>query len=164
MNRLILIPITIKEANLFVANFHRHNKPTGGGKFAVGAELDGLLVAVAIVGRPIARMLNDNYTAEVLRTCTSLAAPKNANSFLYGACWRACRAMGYRKLITYTLATESGSSLRGAGWKVVGKVAPSAAKNWGSSARKREWQPIFGQAKLRWEVSDNIQPLLVARS
>jgi hypothetical protein len=148
--KLITIPITIKEANEFVFNFHRHNRPVTGGKFAIGAEWDGKMVGVVIVGRPIARLLNDDYTAEVYRTCTSPGAPPNTNSFLYGAAWRASKAMGYRKLITYTLQTESGASLRGAGWKVVGEVKPSG--NWGSSKRKREWQPIFGQLKLRWET------------
>ena len=150
-NKLVLIPITLKEANLFVSNFHRHNKPTVGGKFAIGAEFDGLMVGVAIVGRPIARLLNDDYTAEVYRVCISPHAPRNTNSFLYGACWRACKAMGYKKLITYTLQEESGASLKGAGWKIIAEVKPSG--NWGSSKRQREWQPIFGQQKLRWEIA-----------
>lgn len=150
--RLSLIPITIKEANLFVLNFHRHNRPTVGGKFAVGAAFDSEMVGVVIVGRPIARLLNDDFTAEVYRTCCSPAAPKNTNSFLYAAAWRASRAMGYRKLITYILKTESGSSLRGAGWRVVAEVIPSG--DWGSTKRIREWQPIFGQQKLRWEITE----------
>lgn len=147
---LELIPITLREANDFVAQYHRHNGRTSrnGGKWAVGATDGESLVAVAIVGRPIARLLNDGYTAEVLRVCSKPDAPRNCNSFLYGACWRAWRAMGGRKLVTYTLQTESGASLRGAGFVVVAEVSGGG---WDRYNRKRDWQPIYGQQKFRWE-------------
>ena len=154
--KIILMPCTLREANDFVAQFHRHNGRTSrnGGKWAVacGSEDVGM-VAVAIVGRPIARMLDDGFTAEVLRCCSRDAAPKGANSMLYGACWRAWRAMGGRKLVTYTLQTESGASLRGAGWRVVGEVK-GGGWNRPNLDRLRAWQPIYGQQKLRWEVSE----------
>ena len=94
--------MSIQEANEFVANFHRHSKPTQGGKFAIGASCDGLF-GVAIVGRPIARRLDDGFTAEVLRVCVNPNAPKNTCSFLYGRCWRIWQQMGGMKMITYTL-------------------------------------------------------------
>jgi len=74
---------------------------------------------------------------------------------LYGAAWRAWRAMGGKKLITYTLQTESGASLRGAGWKIVGQTQPiKSESNWNKGpSQKREWQPIYGQQKFRWEVA-----------
>ena len=101
---------------------------------------------VAIVEPPRARHLNDGWTAEVTRVCTD-GAP-NACSMLYGACWRAVKALGYTKLITYTLAEEGGASLRGAGWKV---VAESKGGPWSRKARPRvDLHPL--QAKLRWEV------------
>ena len=149
--------MSLREANRFVESFHRHSLPTdnnrpGGGKFAIGASTGDALVGVAIVGRPVARGMQDGVTAEVVRTCTNDKAPKGTNSFLYSRCWRAARAMGYHKLITYTLASESGASLRGAGWKVVAQVEPR--KNpWQGPDRARRWQPIYGQLKLRWEVS-----------
>lgn len=150
---LIAVPITLRQANDFVEQFHRHNRRTSrdGGKFAVGAST-GELVGVAIVGKPIARLLDDGWTAEVLRACCNDHAPKGTNSFLYGCCWRAWRAMGGRKLITYTLTTESGASLRGAGWTVVAECKPGT---WSreKAGRLREWQPIYGQAKLRWEIA-----------
>lgn len=149
---LELVPISLREANDFVTNFHRHSGRTSrdGGKFAIGAAEGGELFGIAIVGRPIARLLNDSFTAEVLRTCTRPEAPKNTNSFLYGACWRAWRAMGGKKLVTYTLQTEGGTSLRAAGWSVVAECAPG---KWDRKNRERRWQPIYGQAKFRWEVS-----------
>lgn len=149
-----LAPITLRKANDFVSTFHRHNGRTtrDGGKFAISAKDGDELVGIAIVGRPIARLMDDGYTAEVLRTCVLPEAPKNVNSFLYGACWRAWRAMGGRRLITYTLKSESGASLRGAGWKVVGEVK---AQTWErpKQNRMRRYQQIYGQEKLRWEVT-----------
>ncbi|MDD5323681.1 MAG: hypothetical protein PHD43_24390 [Methylococcales bacterium] len=147
-----LCPITLREANDFVESFHRHNKRTSrdGGKFAIGLTQGDELVGVAIVGLPLARMLNDGFTAEVLRTCTNDKAEKGAVSKLYSACWRAWRAMGGRKLVTYTLTTESGASLRGAGWSIIAETKP---KGWNGGTRNRSWQPIYGQKKFRWEVT-----------
>ena len=150
---LAVIPITLREANDFVEQFHRHNGRTSrdGGRFAIGATDGAVMWGVAIVGRPLARMLQDGYTAEVLRTCTSPGAPMNACSFLYGRCWRIWQAMGGRRMVTYTLATESGASLRGAGWKLIGETAPAGKDGWSRDGRERRWQPIYGQQKFRWE-------------
>src|SRR5256714_10988635 len=109
------VPLHLREANEFVAKYHRHNLPTVGGKFAVGAALDGKLVGVAIAGRPVARRLDDGRTLEVLRVCSD--GTPNVNSFLYGRVARIARLMGYRKVITYTLEEESGASLRAVGGK-----------------------------------------------
>jgi hypothetical protein len=149
---MIVVPMSLREANNFVAANHRHNGRTSrnGGKFAIGASHDGELIGVAIVGRPISRLLNDSFTAEVLRTCVLDGSPKGSCSFLYSACWRAWRAMGGLKLITYTLQTESGCSLRGAGWRIVAQVVP---QKWDRPNRSRKWQAIYGQQKFRWEVS-----------
>ena len=151
---LDLCPITLREANDFVSSFHRHNGRTSrnGGKYAIGLTYQDELVGVAIVGRPLARMLDDGYTAEVLRVCTTDACPKGGNSKLYRSCWRAWRAMGGKRLVTYTLQTESGASLRGAGWRIVGEVKGGS---WDrpNQKRLRNWQPIYGQQKFRWEVA-----------
>ena len=149
---LTAVPMTLTEANEFVANFHRHNKPTQGGLFAVGASAGDGLVGVGIVGRPVARLLQDGSTCEVTRCCVRDGAPKGTCSFIYGALWRAARALGWRRLVTYTLASESGASLRGAGWKIVGEV-PTRETPWHGPDRARNWQPVYGQQKLRWEVS-----------
>ena len=142
--------MSIQEANEFVANFHRHSKPTQGGKFAIGASCDGLF-GVAIVGRPIARRLDDGFTAEVLRVCVNPNAPKNTCSFLYGRCWRIWQQMGGMKMITYTLQSESGSSLRGVGWKIMGETGGwNENKGW-TTIPNRDWLPIYGQLKFRWE-------------
>lgn len=148
-----LRPIGIAAANQVVRDWHRHNRPTVGGLFAIGVEENGELIGVAIVGRPVARKLQDGYTAEVNRSCTLPTAPKGANSMLYAACWRAWKAMGGRRLVTYTLASESGASLRGAGWKVVAEV-PVSKKPWQGPDRQREYQPVYGQQKFRWEATD----------
>ena len=146
---LEIIPMTISEANEFVDNFHRHNKPTQGGRFAIGASVEEGLVWVPIVGRPVVRMLDDGRTAEVTRVCVVDHAPKNTCSFLYGRCWRIWQQMGGKRMVTYTLQEEAGSSLRGAGWKIVGETKPGG---WDRQNRKRDWQPIYGQLKFRWET------------
>jgi len=146
---LSVTPVTLREANEFVFNFHRHNKPTQGGKFAIGALYNDVVVGVAIVGRPVSAILDNGYTAEVTRLCVNDDAPKNSCSFLYGRCWRIWQQMGGKKIITYTLQSESGSSLKGAGWQIKGEVKPH--DRWTKRGGTREWQPIYGQLKFRWE-------------
>lgn len=95
---LTLVPVTLDEANAFVEKWHRHHKPIPGAKFCIGVANEEDICGVAIVGRPVARMVDDGWTLEVNRTCTD--GTKNANSILYGACRRAAWALGYKKLIT----------------------------------------------------------------
>lgn len=125
---LTIVPITLRAAYEFVELHHRtHSKPSRGHKFSLGVcDDDGVLRGVAIVGRPIARRLDDGLTAEVTRTCTD-GCP-NANSALYGACWRVASAMGYRRLVTYTQEGETGASLTAAGWGLVRGLP--ARKSW----------------------------------
>lgn len=118
--KLEIVPLTFRQAAAFVVENHRHHGVPRGTKFCIGViDEDADLRGVAMVGRPLARAYDDGRTAEVNRTCTD-GCP-NANSALYGACWRTAKAMGYLRLITYTQAEESGASLRGAGWQVVGE-------------------------------------------
>ena len=148
---LQMIPLSIKDANLFVQNFHRHNKPVHGAKFAVGASHKDELVGVAIVGRPVARRLDDGFTAEAVRVCVNDTAPKNTSSFLYGRIWRIWQQMGGKRMITYTLQDESGSSLKGAGYKIIGETGGwEKGKGW-TTRPGREWQPVTGQLKFKWE-------------
>lgn len=148
------VPMDLAEANEFVANFHRHNKPVPGARFSIGASDGAQLVGVAIVSRPVARALqaSGGGVAEVVRCCVRADAPKGTCSFLYAACWRAWRAMGGTRLVTYTLQSESGASLRGAGWQIVAQLAPRDPNQW-RNRPGREWQPVVGQGKLRWEMT-----------
>ena len=148
---ITIVPCMIGEAKEFVTNFHRHNKAPTGALFAVGASDGTRLVGVAIVGRPVARHQQDGSTVEVVRCCVVDDAPRGTPSALYGACWRAAKALGWRRLITYTLQSESGASLRGAGWKVVAHRDGSDPARWQSRAG-RAWQSIVGQSKLMWEA------------
>ena len=126
--------------------------PRGGGLFAVGASDGVKLVGVAIVGRPVARRMQDGSTAEVIRCCVVDEAPKGTPSALYATCWRAARALGWRRLITYTLQSESGASLRGAGWTVLAERKASDPAAW-QNRTGREWQAVVGQAKLLWSAA-----------
>jgi len=146
---MMLRPLTLKEANDFVAAFHRHNKPVVGHRFSIGLEFNGKLIGVAIVGRPVARMVNAQTHAEITRLCVNAGAPKGACSKLYRACSRAWAAMGGLRVITYTLKSESGASLRGAGARLVGEVK---AAEWSRPSRKRTSQPVYTQPKLKWEI------------
>lgn len=146
-----IVPCFLTEAAEFMKNFHRHNKAPTGGLFAVGASDGEKMVGVAIVGRPVARSRQDGLTVEVTRCCVIDGAPKGTPSALYAACWRAAHAMGWHRLITYTLQSESGASLRGAGWKLIGERAANDPARW-QSRPGREWQPVVGQAKLLWEA------------
>lgn len=116
---MVIVPITLRAASAFIAALHRHNAPPRGWKFGVGLELEGVLVGVATAGRPISREIQEKepYTLEVNRTCTD--GTRNANSMLYGAIWRAAKAMGYTRCITYIQGDESGASLKAAGWEKV---------------------------------------------
>lgn len=141
-----LVPVTISDAREFCAQHHRHHQPPVGGLFAVAIADAERIRGVAIVGRPVARRNNDGWTAEVTRVATDGA--HNGCSMLYGACWRAARALGYRRLITFTLASEPGTSLRAAGWRVVGTTG---GKSWSVPSRPRvDRHPL--QEKIKWEA------------
>lgn len=146
-----LIPQTITAARLFVAKHHRHNKPPKSALFAVGLEHDGELVGVALCGRPVARMLQDGKTAEVTRTCTLPQCPKGGVSKLLNACRSAAAAIGYERVVTYTLQSESGASLRGAGW--VQAELLEARPGWDRPSRSREPGMVDNTAKIRWEAA-----------
>lgn len=123
---LQLRPITLKAACRFIEEHHRHNKPPRGHKFSIAVHKDDQLVGVVSAGRPVSRVYDDGLTLEINRTCTD--GSKNANSMLYGAAWRAGKAMGYTACITYIQADEDGASLKAAGWRKV-KDLP-ARKSW----------------------------------
>ena len=144
---LSLQSITFPAACAFVDKHHRHHKPPRGWKFGVSVVSDQTVVGVAMVGRPVARMLDNGTTLEVLRCCTD--GTKNVASMLYGACWRAAQALGYQRLITYTLSEEHGTSLLASGWK---KVADTAGGSWSRESRKRDDNHPIGPKQL-WEAA-----------
>lgn len=142
---LQLQPATLRQANAFVAEHHRHSKPVRGQKWSVAVANGSGVCGFAIAGQVRARALEDGFTIEIYRNCTD--GTKNACSKLYAAVCRAARGMGYRKAITYTLASESGASLRAAGFVPVGEVKD---RQWGCASRPREERDLVGD-KVRWE-------------
>ncbi len=142
------VPLHLREANQFVAEHHRHSLPTVGGKFALGvADGGGALVGVAVAGRPVARRLDDGRTLEVLRVCTD--GTPNACSYLYARVAKVARLMGYERVVTYTLASEGGASLRAVGATPTGPLDPH---EWSNPARPRKSQPVYHEPKYRWEL------------
>lgn len=147
---LRIVPVRFEDACGFVEMWHRHHAPPVGHKFSIGvADDDDRLVGVAIVGRPVARHYDDGMTLEVTRTATD--GTSNANSMLYGAAWQAAKGMGFRRLITYTQAGESGASLKGAGWRTVAE-RPSRP-GWNTPSRPRELKGTEGIPRTLWEAS-----------
>lgn len=117
---LELQPITFREAQEFIRRHHSHHQPPQGWKFGIAVNDGEKVVGVITVGRPVARLLDDGWTFEATRCCTD--GTKHVASMLYAAAWRASRAMGAKRLITYTLAEEKGTSLKAAGWKEIGRT------------------------------------------
>lgn len=138
--------IEFDAATEFVSQHHRHHTPPAGHLYSIGAYRDGELVGVVIVGRPVSRRRQDGFTAEVTRLCVRDDEP-NACSFLYGKAARAALALGYRRIGTYTLKRESGSSLRAAGWVCIGETP---GKSWSVPSRPRaDKHPL--EPRLIWE-------------
>lgn len=149
------IPIELKEANAYVAKYHRHHKPVNRDKFRVGCEEAGELIGIIQVGRPLSRMLDDGKTVEVVRCCTD--GRPNAASFLYSRAARIAKEMGYKKIITYILQSEPGTSLKASGWHQDSENCGGGS--WSKPSRPRELtqMTIFGEEnkyptekKQRW--------------
>lgn len=149
-------PVSFAQACEYVTRVHRHHRPPRGHRFSLGvATEDGRLVGVAIVGRPVARHLDDGLTVEVTRVATD--GTKNACSALYAAAWRTAKAAGYRRALTYTQVGESGASLRGAGWLKAAQLP--ARPGWNTAARPRRELGTEHVARLRWEITAQPHPV-----
>lgn len=145
-----VVPVTRERANEFVLQHHRHSRPVVGHKFSLGVAEGDELLGVAIVGRPVARELDDGLAAEITRVCTNGA--RNAASMLYGAARRAAAAMGYQRIYTYTLPEEGGASLRAAGFRLEREDAGQPSRKWHSRS-DRTAAPVgsdLAGGKWRW--------------
>ena len=146
-----IIPISLREANRFIEKHHRHSGRAQGCKFCVAlSDGHGTLHGVAVVGRPISRYLDDGRTAEVTRLCTD--GILNGCSFLYGCCARIAREMGFRKIITYTLAEENGASLAGPpGWLCAPGTGRGGWKRWNAGGRPRAESRNTGPKRMYYK-------------
>ena len=144
-----LTPITLSEANEYVRKYHRHHKPVVGHKFSIAVSNQDEVVGVVIVGRPVSRVLDNGWTLEVNRCCTD--GTKNAPSMLYSAAWRVAKGLGYTRLLTYILQEEPGTSLKAAGWRLIGE---RGGGNWNCKARPRI-DTEHQQRKLMFEAPSN---------
>jgi len=117
--KLKIIPLELKDANAYVAEHHRHHKPVVGHRFSIGCvDEEGNLHGAAIIGRPVARLVDYRQVLEVTRCVTN--STKNACSCLYGAAARVGKELGYKSIQTYILESETGTSLKASGWVGVG--------------------------------------------
>lgn len=143
---LELQPISYDEAVAFIRKHHRHHRAPQGWKFGIAVNDGEKVVGVVTVGRPVARLSDNGWTLEVTRCCTD--GTPHAASKLYAAAWRAARAMGYARLITYTLQSERGVSLEAAGWRCIGEAGGGT---WNRKARPRvDTHPT--EQKTLWEA------------
>lgn len=140
-----LIHIELREANAFVERFHRHHKRIQGHRFSLGVELDGQLLGVVIVGRPVGGAHQSDWV-EVTRCCTN-GAP-NACSFLYGASARAAKALGFDRIQTFILQDELGSSLKASGWEFDRLSHPAGWTNGGGRPARDTPEHLLGRKQL----------------
>lgn len=151
-----LRPLSLKEANDKVCEWHRHHKPVVGHRFSIGATVDGEIVGVAIVGRPVSPKLDDGYTFELTRLATPPDAVPHVASKLIAACWRAARAMGVKRMVSYTRADEDGTCYRAAGWEATAKTT---GRPWTMGNKSLRWLPgLYVPTteiidRTRWEVA-----------
>jgi len=146
MSKLSIVPIKQDEAKAFINQKHRHHKAPVGSIFQIAVAKDEKIVGVAMVGRPVARHLDNGWTLEVNRLCTD--GTKNACSMLYSASWRVAKNLGYKKLITYILSKETGASLKASNWKCIGQ---SGGGSWNCQSRPRvDKHPT--QKKIKFEI------------
>lgn len=132
------VPVELKEANAFVDRLHRHHASVARDKYRVGCEVQGELVGVVQVGRPVARALCDGETLEVLRLCSK--GDRNVCSFLYSRAARIAKELGYKKIITYILESEDGASLKASGWHIEADGVGGGSWNRPSRPRTEEVQ------------------------
>ena len=153
--KLYAVPLELKEANSVIGVWHRHHKPVQGHRFSIACvDESGIIHGVACVGRPVARLAGSpRDVLEVTRVATD--GTKNACSILYGSAARAAKALGYLRIQTYTLPSESGASLRAAGWVCEGLAGGTP---WNNNVRKNRNVDMEGVKKLRWSVTFNKTP------
>lgn len=132
------VPIELKQAQAYINEKHRHHIASHRDKFRVGCEVDGKLCGVAQVGRPVSRCLDDGNTLEVLRLCSD--GSRDVCSFLYSRCARIAKEMGYARIITYILETESGTSLKASGWHL--EAENVGGISWDTPSRPRETEDM----------------------
>lgn len=142
---------TLADAQRLVRLWHRHHGPVVGHKFSLRVYRMNILrkveAGVAIIGRPVSRHLDDGNTLEITRLATD--GSPNAASKLLAYAAKVAHRLGYERVITYTLAAESGSSLKGAGF-TIDKHCDGGS--WNSPSRPRLDKHPTGP-KIRWSRS-----------
>ncbi len=140
---LELQPITFLEACEFINQHHRHHLPPQGWKYGIAVNNGSKIIGIITIGRPVSRVLDNGYTAEVTRCCTD--GTPHAASKLYAAAWGAARAMGYKRMVTYTLIGEKGTSIKAAGWK---ELYITSGGSWNCKTRPRIDKAPTGKKRL----------------
>lgn len=155
------VPMGTTEALAWIEKHHSHHHAPCGGKFAVGvAEVEGgvaRIVCVALVGRPVARMLDATGTTAELTRSASDGTTKNAASMCIAAAARAALTLGYERVVSYTILGEAGTSYLAAGWHITGLTGDpnGSGDGWHSRPGRTVIQP---SVKVRWETGPRALP------
>lgn len=155
MSHFTLRPCELAEASAYIRKHHRHHDPSQGHRFSLKALRDGKIVGVACVGRPVGKTQQDGETVEITRLCTD--GTPNAVSFLVGACKRAARALGWKRMISYTLVEEPGSAWKASGMEQTAEVKGHAWTGTYSKGRLPGFEKQRSNThptgpKRRWEI------------
>lgn len=144
------IPLELKQAQDYIRKYHRHHEPAHRDKFRIGCMDEGKLIGVIQVGRPVNRYLDDGETLEVLRLCSN--GDKNVCSFLYSRAARIAKEMGYKRIITYILESEKGTSLKASGWHMEKYGVGGGSWDVPSRPRTMEEQQLnlFGEVRKKY--------------
>lgn len=156
MTRFSAKHVTFRTANAFIAEHHRHHRPPQGGIVCLGLWQGDTLVGVGVLGRPVARMADDGVTAEITRLCV-LPEARHAASALIGRLRRVAQSLGYERVISYTLPSEGGASLRATGAEHRGAAGGG---EWSRPSRPRAAATV-PETKARWDWRQAPAPLRV---
>jgi len=153
-SKLRIVPCPNETAKRYVMNWHRHHGPSVQARFSLAVVDEiGIVRGVAMVGRPVARLLDNGWTLEINRVATD--GCENACSALYGACRRVAKELGYAKLITYIREDEPGTSLKASGWTF---EQPIRARSWNMPQRPRiDKTEIVKRGRWSVQLSDSIK-------
>jgi hypothetical protein len=163
MSLLRVVPVTLTDARIYVQRWHSHLDAPVGGLFAAAVEhVERGVVCVAVMGRPVARLLDQRdagggrSVAELTRVASDGTAP-HAASMAGAAVSRAALVLGYRRLVSKTLLGEAGTMYRAMGWRAVAVRNRPRDETWEREGRVRE-HPAQPGAKVRWEYGPDALP------
>lgn len=128
-----------KEINEFLdSNIVNHQLGSvPGWKAAFGARYHGELIAVCILGRPVARHIDHKNVISISRFATIPTRPANTGSWLIARSREWARLEGFQKMIAYAgVAGNYGTIYEAAGFELA-KTDEASGDNWNSRENRK---------------------------